>query len=333
MKIRDLLPEAMTIGDPATVHGLGIVPLLSQDLMELPPMSMLDEAIDKGDVRVGEVAVGGQVPFLTVQNAGGNPVLILEGEELVGGKQNRIVNATILVLAGSVIKIPVSCVESGRWDNRRYDFDSGKAIFRARSRAVQKESVTLSLRERGTFQSDQGAVWNEVGESLSDLGISSATSDFRAGRERVAHRIEEFVTAIQPSEKQVGAIFLSRDGILGCELLATPELFRRCIEKIVRSFAFEVLSMPDYIQPAANGAAKWWEAVLDSEVTIHRSPGAGQDVRLQSSELLGSGLQLDDTLIHLSCFPAMGVKRNGRRSSSRRAAVSERRRRMSTNKE
>lgn len=329
MKIRSLLPEEITIGDSATVHGLGIVELLSQDEIELPVMSMLDEAIGKGAVRVGELSEGGQVPYLAVENMGKNPVLILDGEELVGGKQNRIVNTTVLVFAGSVIKIPVSCVESGRWDNRRYDFDSGKAIFRARSRAVQKESVTLSLRARGTFQSDQTAVWHEVGESLNDLGISSETSDFRAGRERVAHRIDEFVAAIRPSERQVGAIFLSREGILGCELLATPELFRRCIEKIVRSFAFEVLSMPDYVQPVENGAAKWWEAVLDSEVTTHRSPGAGRDVRLQSREIVGSGLQLNDTLIHLSCFPAVGTGDNAGRSHGRRAAVSERRRRMS----
>ncbi len=333
MKIKNLLPEGMTLGDTTAVHGLGIVELISPDRTELPAISMLDEAMEKGEVRVGEVSEGGQVPYLAVENTGGNPVLILEGEELVGGKQNRIVNATILVLAGSIIKIPVSCVESGRWDNRRYDFDSGKAIFRARSRAVQKESVTLSLRERGTFQSDQGAVWNEVGESLSDLGINSETSDFRAGRERVAHRIEEFVSALRPSERQVGAVFLSRDGILGCELLSTPELFGRCIEKIVRSFAFEVLTMPDYVQPVGDGAAKWWEAVLDSEVTTHSSPGAGQDVRLQNPELVGSGLQLDNSLIHLSCFPAMGGRKNGRRSPGRRATVSERRRRMSNNTE
>ncbi|MCL5669876.1 MAG: hypothetical protein M1423_01030, partial [Acidobacteria bacterium] len=228
MKIGNLLPEGTNLGASATIHGLGIVEVISRELMELPAISTLDEAIEKGDVRVGEVSEGGQVPFLQVENAGGNPVLILEGEELVGGKQNRIVNTSIIVLAGSVIKIPVSCVESGRWDNRRYDFESGKAIFRAKSRAIQKESVSFNIRLRGTFQSDQTAVWHEVGESLNDLGISSETSDFRAGRERVAHRIEEFVAAIRPSERQVGAIFLSPDGILGCELLATPELFGRC---------------------------------------------------------------------------------------------------------
>lgn len=147
----------------------------------------------------------------------------------------------------------------------------------------------------------------------------------------MAHRIEEFVKAIRPSDKQVGAIFLSRDGILGCELLATPKLFGRCIDKIVRSFAFEVLQRPDYEQHIENGPAKWWEAVLDAEFTTHQSPGVGQDVRLINPEFIGSGLQWDSTLIHLSCFPAMDSKKKGHRSSSRRAAVSERRRRMSNN--
>ncbi len=333
MKIRNLLQDGMAFGDTAVVHGLGMIELISLDQMDLPLISMLEEALGKGDVSVSEISEGGQVPFLQVENEGQNPVLILEGEELVGGKQNRIVNTTILVPVGSVIKIPVSCVESGRWDNRRHDFDSGLALFTARSRAVQKESVTASLRQRGTFQSDQRAVWNEVGESLNQLGVSSETSDFRAGRQTVAHKIEEFVAAVRPSERQVGAVFLSPDGILGCELLATPELFRRCVEKIVRSFAFEVLSMPDYVQTAENGSARWWESVLDSAITTHRSPGAGHDIRLQNAEIVGSGLQLYDRLLHLSCFPIIGARKNGHRSSNRRATVSERRRRMSGDKD
>jgi hypothetical protein len=89
--------------------------------------------------------------------------------------------------------------------------------------------------------------------------------------------------------------------------------------------------MPDYEQQIENGPAKWWQAVLEAEFTTHQSPGAGQDVRLQNSELVGSGLHWKYALIHLSCFPAMDSKKTGHRSSSRRAAVSERRRRMSNN--
>jgi len=55
----------------------------------------------------------GSVPDLLVDNRGDVRVLFLEGEELIGAKQNRILNTSVLVPAHSKIKIPVSCVEPG----------------------------------------------------------------------------------------------------------------------------------------------------------------------------------------------------------------------------
>ena len=174
------------------------------------------------------------VAFFRGDDVGAKPVLILEGEELVGGKQNRIVNTTIIILANSTIKEPpCSCMEAGRWDNRRRDFDSGGAIFRAKSRAVQKASVACSLRVDGSFRSDQGAVWDQVSESLAELGAHSATADFRAGREKAADQIEDIVQAVRPLDKQVGAIFLAEERYW-VELLATSDLFARALGKIGR---------------------------------------------------------------------------------------------------
>jgi len=68
------------------------------------------------------------------------------------------------------------------------------------------------VRESGGFRSDQSAVWDEVSTSLHELGVNSATSDFREGREKVAHKLEKFVEAIRPAENQIGSIFLSAQG-------------------------------------------------------------------------------------------------------------------------
>jgi hypothetical protein len=75
----------------------------------------LREALAAGTLRVTEVSEGGSVPRLSAVNDGDKAVLILDGEELVGAKQNRIANLTILVPAKRTIPIPVSCVEAGRW--------------------------------------------------------------------------------------------------------------------------------------------------------------------------------------------------------------------------
>src|ERR1700722_19620721 len=76
---------------------------------------LADEAIAAATVAVQEISEGGAVPELLVENTGDSRVLFLEGEELRGAKQNRILNTSILVPAKAKIKVPVSCVEQGRW--------------------------------------------------------------------------------------------------------------------------------------------------------------------------------------------------------------------------
>ena len=74
----------------------------------------LDEALHRGLAQVSEISDSGRVSELAFSNIGDLPVLILDGEELVGAKQNRTVNLTILAPARATTSIPVSCVEAGR---------------------------------------------------------------------------------------------------------------------------------------------------------------------------------------------------------------------------
>lgn len=330
MQLNEMLPKTLTLGDPVTLHGLGMIPVLNGSPTEFPELDLLDQALDRGTLKISEVSEGGSVPFLMAENRGANPVLILDGEELRGGKQNRIVNTTILIAAGSGVKIsiPVSCVEAGRWDYRSDHFESGKAIFRAKSRAVQKMGVTQSVRNRMGFQSDQAGVWREVQESLGELAVRSATSDFMEGRKKIAHRIEEFVEGLRPVDYQTGAIFFSPRGVLGLELLATPRLFSSSIEKILGSFAFEVIDSGGFQTVDTHAVRAWWEKVLQTGCSLHASPGLGEDLRVNEADCIGSGLYWNETLVHFSCFP---IERRGAgdgRRGSKRASASERRRHM-----
>ena len=100
--------------DAKQSHGnLAVFPLLSDAEVSLAYL-VLDEALQKEAIEVAEVDESGEVSKLKVINRSDLPVLILDGEELVGAKQNRIVNTTFLIAAGSVTIIPVSCVEQGR---------------------------------------------------------------------------------------------------------------------------------------------------------------------------------------------------------------------------
>lgn len=105
--------DGIEIGTPVTAANLTMFPLLLREEVA-PAYQTLDEALAAGLASVTEVTEGGSVPELLVKNDATLPVLILDGEELVGAKQNRIVNLTILVPVLQTLRIPVSCVEAGR---------------------------------------------------------------------------------------------------------------------------------------------------------------------------------------------------------------------------
>src|SRR5438552_19066919 len=83
------------------VHGaLTVVPLLTPSSEEVDWVT-LDEAGD--DVVVTEAAGGASVPTLQVSNAGNRPLLLLDGEQLIGATQNRPLNTTVPVRAHATV--------------------------------------------------------------------------------------------------------------------------------------------------------------------------------------------------------------------------------------
>src|SRR6476469_7377273 len=117
------LPEAR-VGDPIRHEALTVFLLFTEGGGAVNYL-LADEAIAAGAVTVEEVGESGSVPDLLVENRGDSRVLFIEGEELRGAKQNRVLNTSVLVAARSKTKIPVSCVEQARWRYRSRQFGHG----------------------------------------------------------------------------------------------------------------------------------------------------------------------------------------------------------------
>ena len=102
------------IGQPIGFGPLTVYPLFCEGNRPVEYL-LSDEAMEAGTVTVGEASQEGSVPELSVENKSAQRVLFLEGEQLVGAKQNRILNTSVLVPALARLTLPVSCVEAGRW--------------------------------------------------------------------------------------------------------------------------------------------------------------------------------------------------------------------------
>ena len=96
----DLLGDNLNkieVGEMQLFRSLAVYPLFrSTNAFENPGYVLLDDAIAAGTARVTEVKGGGSVPELRFENLADSPVLMVDGQELIGAKQNRVVNLTIL---------------------------------------------------------------------------------------------------------------------------------------------------------------------------------------------------------------------------------------------
>jgi len=144
-----------------------------------PEYITLKEALERGVFAVTEVSAGGSVPELMVENKGDVAVLILDGEELAGAKQNRVLNTTILVGPKSAAKIPVSCTEHGRWSYVSREFHASGNVMAPQLRQVNMQEVHASLRSGRRFDGDQCAVWDGIARMHELAQVDSMTGAMR----------------------------------------------------------------------------------------------------------------------------------------------------------
>lgn len=292
-------------GLPVTCQGLTLVPLVSDRVSDSDYL-VLDEALERGWVEITEWSDAGQVPELKVVNRGDMAVLLLDGEQLLGAKQNRVLNLTILVPPRHSNTIPVSCVESGRWRRTSPSFGSSPYAHYAEGRAAKMRQVTSSLRASGVRRSDQQAVWNDIAEKSARMAVASDTAAMLAMYERVDHSLDDFVAAFPPADRQVGAVFLVNGHLAGLELFDAPTTWRKLSPKLVRSYALDAIDHQNHpgIPVMATVGSTLIEAVTSSKSSVFSALGEGEDVRLSGNDITGAALVARGRAIHVSAFSA-----------------------------
>ena len=195
--------EQIKVGRKQSHKNLSLYPLLSTYSSGLDYL-LLDEALSEGLMEVAELDTDGSVPELKVANKSPKMILILDGEELVGAKQNRIVNTTILVQGNSTIVIPVSCVEHGRWSYDSPKFHSQERMMSSNLRARKSEQVSLSVRSTGEFRADQSAIWDGIAEKADRMAAPSPTGAMAAIYDKEMPSINEYIKHFRLIDSQVG---------------------------------------------------------------------------------------------------------------------------------
>jgi hypothetical protein len=300
MTTTTLLDSTLQLGDPVEHRGIVIAPLYPRRSPRAHYVT-LDGAMPLG-FSVAEVDADGSAPELVARNPLDTAVLLYEGEELLGAKQNRILNVSVLVAARSETRIPVSCVEEGRWHARSAAFSP--APHHAYPELRRRKAERLSA-EPLALGAAQATVWQELAEKSERHGVHSPTGaqvDVFRSHEDVLGRLRE---AFPAAPGQSGAVLALGDRLC-LDYVSRPDAFARLYPKLLTGYLLDALERLDAEPAAPEALERFLAAAAAGARSRRRSPGLGDDVRLRGEDVVGSGLELDGELIQLCAFSTDG---------------------------
>jgi hypothetical protein len=304
MLMKDVLP-AWTPGTSVGHRHLTLVPLRGEGHQQRFQDYMLaSEAIEAGLLTITEVDESGSVPELLAVNDAERPVLLIDGEELQGAKQNRIMNTTVLLRPRSKTRIPVSCVEEGRWSQTTSVFRAGNyapsSLRQRKSRDVQH-----SLRARGRAESDQGAVWDSVAEHIEAHAAQSPTRAMSDAMGTLGEALERYRDAFPYPSGACGVVAAVCGRFVAMDAFDSPSTLEAIWGRLVASYAIDAEANPDTTQKSftTKAAGVLVEHVAEQSSQAFSAVGLGEDLRFEAPDVLGQALQADGHLLHLSVFP------------------------------
>jgi len=240
---------------------------------------------------------------------------------LIGAKQNRVLNTTILLKERSETVVPVSCTERGRWSYTSAAFADSKVLMAHKARARKSSSVSESLAASAGYKSDQGEVWEQIAALHWSVGSTSPTGAMRDAYEARQRELHQCVAAFSAVPGQTGLLVVIDDQVAGFDLIPQPEIYARQHAKLVKSYIIESIAKPDphpaNSDTAGVRAAEFLRAAAECPVRKFPSIGHGTDCRYRSAHhpstiapqhpaICGSALIHEDQIIHAAFFSITG---------------------------
>ena len=261
----------------------------------------LDEALPRG-LLITEASDAGSRARARRRNPLDERVLLYDGEELVGAKQNRILNVTVLVEAKWQLPIPVSCVEQGRWSRRSVAFDAAPHVSHPSLRRRKAERSPRRRSRAGWLRARCGTPSRRRPRACASIADRRERGHLPAHGRASTSWPRRF--PLEPG--QCGAMLALGD-TLCLDWVSRPEAFAQLWPKLRRGYLLDALERAR--RPASRrepDRRPSSSSVGERASTRQPSAGLGEDVRLRGAGVIGSGLELDGELLQLSAFTSDG---------------------------
>jgi hypothetical protein len=298
--------------------SLSIVQFRSDEINSFEYISLAKALKDKF-VEVKEVSESGSVNNLSVINHSKHFVFMSDGDILSGAKQNRVLNTSVLVSPVSRIRIPVSCVEQGRWRYSKTDFSDSDYSAPSNMRYGKAKIVSRNLRESSSFMADQSRVWDEVGEYETALHCKSPTSNLSDIFENKKYDIEKFIKSFKPEADTNGLAIFVNHNLLNLEIYNREDVYREYFPKLLKSAAFETINLKEEKNSLKEAEAfyktnTFIDNMSEMKYEVHKGVGAGTEKRFESKDMTGFELEYDNKMIHYVALNLSNESKSGNQS-------------------
>jgi hypothetical protein len=295
-----LVSDHLQLGDAVSAGAVTIVPIYPR---RGPAAEYLtyERAAPLG-VRIAELHADGVVPELRAENPTDSYVLLYDGEELTGAKQNRILNLTVLLAPRSTAVIPVSCVEQGRWSSRSEAFSPA---MQTAAPAVRRRKATRLAGDPLARGAAQGEVWAAVSDEMAMHVVASPTAAQSDVFDAHRVRLDELALSFPLLPGQSGALLACGGAVVCLDYVSRPDAFADLYPKLLVGYLLEARRARPAPNAATGAVAERFLATLDEAKASERpSVAVGRDLRLDGAGQVGSGLTVEGELVQLSAFAA-----------------------------
>jgi hypothetical protein len=290
MKTQTAPPRSLPfeLGEARSHAGLTIVPLFPTEEPRLEYVG-LDEAVARG-LSVAEVDEHGVVETLFVRNPLDDHVLLYEGEELVGAKQNRIVAWSTLVAARFELRLEVNCVEERRWSRPAVPFTPAP-------RAAYTE-----LR-RAKLDGGQRAIWASVAAKSARMQAFSSTAAAEALYVSRSGSLDEYSVALPRLDGQAGALVALAGKVVCLDYVSRSDVFAGVYAKLLRGYALDALERPVDKPLRSDAVVAFLDAMGERRGALYHSPGIGSATRFLGA-VAGQELVVEKEIVALNALAA-----------------------------
>jgi hypothetical protein len=295
--------KELKFGEAQTSGAMTVYPVFGKE--GGPAYITLVEALEAKTIVIEEVG-GGSVPELSARNTGSQPVLILDGEQVEGLKQNRGLNTTVLIPPLQKTILPVACFEAGRWSGHwsgevvAVDFASPAMRHRT------QQEVRLNLGRNMGYRNDQQRVWDDVACYQANTGTQSETSAYQNLQRTHRERFEEFGKAFKIQPGQMGMLVSFNGKAVALEYVSRTNAWQKVFARLLHGYILDAFSLKAEQGREAEAPPSFIFRALDCREETYKAPGLGQSYRYTSKEVEGSALVHEEASVHIALFRGGG---------------------------